>query len=295
MCAARELTVALRGRWRGRYGTARCPAHADRNPSLSISDGHDGKFLLKCFAGCSFTDILAALRGQGLLEVDVDHQYRRPDPKVDHQRRNAKIRDRRRRVETAQRAWRRAQPTQLGDPVDTYLTSRGLAGPWPATLRTLLRPWQWRSVKVPVAMVAAATRWPARQVMAVQVTALTMDGRKAEVEPARKTFGILTSAAVRLGEWREGMPIALAEGVEDGLSIRQAMPNATTTPWACIGAWNAKGVTFPSAAEVLLVLDGDPEGVKAAQKAADALTVRGHRVRVAELPDGTDPNEVFAS
>ena len=128
------------------------------------------------------------------------------------------------------------------------------------------------------------------------LTALTcFAGGKAEVEPVRKTFGILTGAAVRLGAWREGMSVALAEGVEDGLSIRQVMPNANTTPWACIGAWNAKGVTFPSAAEVLLVLDGDPEGKKAAHKAADALTVRGHRVRVAELPDGADPNEVLAS
>ncbi len=131
--------------------------------------------------------------------------------------------------------------------------------------------------------------------MAVQVTALTMDGRKADVEPVRKTFGTLTSAAVRLGEWREGMSVALAEGVEDSLSIRQAMSNANITPWACIGAWNAKGVTFPSAAEVLLVLDGDPEGVNAAHKAADALTVRGHHVRIAELPDGADPNEVLVS
>ena len=44
-----------------------------------------------------------------------------------------------------------------------------------------------------------------------------------------------------------------------------------------------------------MVLDGDPEGKKAAQKAADALTVRGHRVRITELPDGADPNEVLAS
>ncbi len=129
----------------------------------------------------------------------------------------------------------------------------------------------------------------------MQVTALDLAGCKAAVQPVRKTFGILTGAAVRLGEWREGMSVALAEGVEDSLSIRQAMSNANITPWACIGAWNARGVTFPPAAEVLLVLDGDPEGKKAAQKAAEALTVRGHRVRVAELPDGADPNEVLVS
>lgn len=40
--------------------TARCPAHADKNPSLSISE-KNGKILLKCFAGCSTESVLVAL------------------------------------------------------------------------------------------------------------------------------------------------------------------------------------------------------------------------------------------
>ncbi len=35
--------------------------------------------------------------------------------------------------------------------------------------------------------------------------------------------------------------------------------------------------------------------VQAAQKAADALTVRGHHVRVAELPNGADPNGMLTT
>jgi len=38
-----------------------CPAHDDRNPSLSVSEGKDGRALLHCFAGCSTESILAAL------------------------------------------------------------------------------------------------------------------------------------------------------------------------------------------------------------------------------------------
>jgi 5S rRNA maturation endonuclease (ribonuclease M5) len=38
---------------------ARCPAHKDSNPSLSITDG-GGKLLLHCFADCEFPDILKA-------------------------------------------------------------------------------------------------------------------------------------------------------------------------------------------------------------------------------------------
>ena len=40
---------------------ARCPAHEDRSPSLSIHEG-DGKILLHCHAGCTIEKIGAALR-----------------------------------------------------------------------------------------------------------------------------------------------------------------------------------------------------------------------------------------
>ena len=44
---------------RGRY-QALCPAHRDQKPSLAISDGLDGRILLKCWAGCSVVAILGA-------------------------------------------------------------------------------------------------------------------------------------------------------------------------------------------------------------------------------------------
>lgn len=40
---------------------ARCPAHDDRRPSLSIAVTEDGKILIHCFAGCDTGDVLAAL------------------------------------------------------------------------------------------------------------------------------------------------------------------------------------------------------------------------------------------
>lgn len=46
-------------RGNGRYA-ARCPAHIDRSPSLSISEGDKG-LLLRCFAGCTVAEISAAL------------------------------------------------------------------------------------------------------------------------------------------------------------------------------------------------------------------------------------------
>jgi len=42
------------------YSTC-CPAHHDKNPSLSISEGSDGKILLHCFFGCTVDSICEAL------------------------------------------------------------------------------------------------------------------------------------------------------------------------------------------------------------------------------------------
>jgi hypothetical protein len=39
---------------------ARCPAHADRSPSLAIRD-NGGKILLHCHAGCEASAVLAAI------------------------------------------------------------------------------------------------------------------------------------------------------------------------------------------------------------------------------------------
>jgi putative DNA primase/helicase len=50
---------------------ALCPAHDDRDPSLHVSEGVDGRVLLKCFAGCENPQIVAAL---GLQMRDLFEQ-----------------------------------------------------------------------------------------------------------------------------------------------------------------------------------------------------------------------------
>jgi hypothetical protein len=40
---------------------ARCPAHADKGPSLAIRELDDGRVLLHCFAGCSTGEVLQAV------------------------------------------------------------------------------------------------------------------------------------------------------------------------------------------------------------------------------------------
>jgi len=68
-----------------RYGKgylAQCPCHEDNNPSLSITEGEDGRVLLKCFAGCRTEDIVKAL---GLSMADLFPPNERPQPKQSKQ------------------------------------------------------------------------------------------------------------------------------------------------------------------------------------------------------------------
>ena len=60
---------------------ARCPAHDDREPSLSISEA-DGKVLVRCHAGCDQERVIAALRSRGLWGKNGDRQFMRIGPGV---------------------------------------------------------------------------------------------------------------------------------------------------------------------------------------------------------------------
>lgn len=65
---ASDLADRLHARKTTSGWSSRCPAHEDRNASLSISEGHDGRVLVKCFAGCSFEAIVQSL---GLKPADL--------------------------------------------------------------------------------------------------------------------------------------------------------------------------------------------------------------------------------
>lgn len=55
---------------------ALCPAHDDRNPSLSMCE-KDGKLLLRCHAGCEQRDVIEALKARGLWECSDSAEGRR--------------------------------------------------------------------------------------------------------------------------------------------------------------------------------------------------------------------------
>lgn len=67
---------------------ARCSAHEDHTPSLTVRELVDGRVLVHCFAGCSTADVLAAvgLEFSDLYPEKKLHQTkpeRRPFPAAD--------------------------------------------------------------------------------------------------------------------------------------------------------------------------------------------------------------------
>jgi hypothetical protein len=50
----------VQSKGKGRF-VARCPAHADGAPSLSIRELEKGQLLLHCFAGCSVDEVVSSI------------------------------------------------------------------------------------------------------------------------------------------------------------------------------------------------------------------------------------------
>ena len=91
---------------RGTRWSACCPAHADTTPSLSISEGQRG-ILLKCWSGCSITEICAAL---AIKQSDLFFDALASDPT----RRRAAAQEREQRRHARER-----QAEQDGDVIDS--------------------------------------------------------------------------------------------------------------------------------------------------------------------------------
>ncbi|OAI47498.1 hypothetical protein AYO43_04395 [Nitrospira sp. SCGC AG-212-E16] len=95
---------SVHARGQGRW-SARCPAHADKSPSLTIAEGDKG-LLVKCWAGGSLQEVCASL---GIEQRDLFYDARDPDPA--RRRESARQRDQ-------QRQARERQAEQRGTLID---------------------------------------------------------------------------------------------------------------------------------------------------------------------------------
>jgi hypothetical protein len=63
---AGEIAYQLRGHKQPCGWIACCPAHDDRNPSLSLKDTDDGRILVHCHAGCEQRVVIDALKARAM-------------------------------------------------------------------------------------------------------------------------------------------------------------------------------------------------------------------------------------
>jgi putative DNA primase/helicase len=137
----------------------------------------------------------------------------------------------------------------------------------------------------------AAVQGSDGQLSGLHRTYLQPDGRgKADVEPVKKMLGTCRGGAVRLTP--AGPRLALCEGIETGLSIREACPDLAV--WCALSAGNLDRLKLPpEVEEVAVVADGDPVGERAARKAKWAYLNRGLIVQMVLPPSGQDINDVL--
>lgn len=80
--SALEVAVRLNGKPSGiGKWSARCPAHDDGHPSLSIAEGRDGRTVLHCFKGCG---VEAIVHAAGLSLGDLFEHATMPIPRAPH-------------------------------------------------------------------------------------------------------------------------------------------------------------------------------------------------------------------
>ena len=288
MTNARDLTIALGGRWHGRYGAAPCPicqpARRKGQTALTLADGRNGRLVLDCKkSACAFLDILAAV---GLRSGD----YAPPDPATLAQREREAKAEAQRKADQAQRLWREAQPI-AGTVAEAYLRGRGITCDLPPTLRFHGACWHGPTARRYPAMVAAVQ---GSGLPAVRRTYLRSDGLgKAGLEGGDKLMlGATAGGAVRLTEGPSRLVVA--EGIESGLSLLCGLLDSPATVLAALSTSGLRGLRLPpQPGRLTIACDGDKPGREAAHALADRAHALGWKVGILDPGTGADFNDIL--
>ena len=178
-----------------------------------------------------------------------------------------------------------------GTLAEIYLALRSITLSPPATLRFHSGLWN-HSTKEKHPALLACMQSPDGDLCGVQAVYLDAKGKKISGDGvlAKISYGCLSGGAVRLSAFSE--PLILCEGLEDGLSILQAMPDACVL--ASCGTSGMVSVVLPNSIhKVIIASDADDAGQKAAHTLAARLKKEGRVARIATPADSKDFNELL--
>lgn len=282
MATAEIIAKALGGRKMGGRWAARCPAHDDRTPSLSICDADDNKVLVRCHAGCDQERVIAALRSRGLWAGKSRRPIMRSARRTPVERKTDQ--EVAKRTELALAIWQSSKPAQ-GTLVETYLASRGISLSLPEALRFHAGLKHPSGDTWPV-MAALVTRGPHASPLAVH---RTYGASKAPVEPQKMMLGPCRGGAVRLADPAEVLMVG--EGIETSLAAMMATGHPS---WAALSTSGLRTLDLPEdVRNVIILADGDDAGESAARDCAWRWKREGRRVRIAHPPQGMDFNDLL--
>jgi len=242
----------------------------------------------------------AGLSQQSFSQKDVSQLSRRDKASPQSDERNAENKE---KIEKAKRLWNKGWAIQ-GTLAEQYLREhRKIEGELPDDLRYLPVFKDSQSNRsFPCLMVGA--RSPSGEITAVQVTFLDPETKgKADVDIAKKSFGVIKGSAVTLQATRSedalgnSPPILfIAEGVETALSLKSAGIQGNIK--ASLGLSNIKRIV-PDSPNTHLVICADHDApqtpaAKSLEKSVMTLQMSGYSVTVIK-PDqlGDDFNDVL--
>jgi hypothetical protein len=260
----KTLVHKLGGSWAGDSAMCRCPAHADRTPSLSIRQGDRG-ILVTCHAGCDRSIVLREI--SRIIQIP---NFRPQSVKAAPARTG----------KPHLAIWRAAAPIE-GTLAETYIrTTRQIQRPL-CDVRFHPRCPRGAGLTAkfePALIVGMRKRDEIAAIQRIFLDPVTAD------QTAKIVLGIAIGAA-----WTNGTPAATI-GIAEGFETAAAYTELTgIQAWSTMGAKRLHQLTFPpNVKTVILLADNDPEGRAAAARAREAYAEGDVVLRTEWPPDGAN-------
>tara|TARA_B110000008_G_scaffold36796_1_gene33321 strand:+ start:762 stop:1601 length:840 start_codon:yes stop_codon:yes gene_type:complete len=234
-----EFPLSPKAKRNGHGYIDRCPAHEDKNPSLSINYGADGKLLLHCFAGCSFEEIINAAGIKCTSGKKITPSFKNDVPD------NASEK----KYQWVKKIWNETIPLK-GTLGEKYYNSREL-NIWSEEIRYHNSLYETETkVKLPGVVCAVRRN---RKLVGIHRTFLNNDGSKL----CKKMLGPCNGASVYVGG--SGKNIVLCEGIENALSALRMLGWERATFLSALSAAGLKNFTLPRKPGTLLLMPDTDE------------------------------------
>lgn len=237
---AKDIARALNARQHSGGWLACCPAHDDKEPSLTIKDGSNGGVLLHCWSGCSFKDVARAIEA-----IAGSYERDEPRPAVTNNEGSSKLRV----MEMAFNIWQNSTP--LCKVSKRYLERRGiLNAPGVRSLRSGILKHPQTQELAPAIIVPIHTAH--RRVVGIQRIFLD-EADCTKYRDGQAKFSLGGSGFARLSEPSKGA-ILLTEGPENALAAELMFKGPA---WACCGGFPQKAVEIEGVKKIAIICDND--------------------------------------